>query len=651
MKNWLFFFLLILSFNSAFGQDKRVIDSLKRVIKETPYDSIKAGALNEIGLQNILYQVSDGEKYLHQARKISFQINYSQGKLDALNGIGLLHYRKASYDSSIFYYKQCLPIAIATGDSVFWAKVTASIGLVQIQRGNYEDALKKILESQPIEEKHAPDRANASYIDLGNIYYYLDQKEKALEYAKIALQKGKETTNLRLIAEGNTMVGSFLSGLERFDEAKPYLFKSLKMHTQQGDKAKAITAMINISKVHESQKKYNETLAVLDSAYLLAFSINDKQQMLMVMTNQGIIYSLLENHQKAVKLFKDAYKIAINTGALYHQMELAGKLAIHNERIQNFKKATSYYKTQSDLKDIIFKKDTELAIAEMHTKYETERVLNEKLSEERKNAELQKDNIIKDLKLLEEKAANKNLMLWSGLSLGLVLLLGLIYYFNTRVKEAKYKRDEETARYRAVLEAEEKARAHIAKDLHDGLGQLLSTAKLNISGLEDEVNEEDKVLVQNSMNLIDEAVNEVRTISHNMMPAALMEYGLVSAIESLTNTINKSKALHVNFSCKGMDNRLEENKEIALYRVIQEILNNMIKYAQADQVIIALKRVNDKVSLSISDNGQGFDVNTIHYSKGIGWRNIFSRISMVNGEIDVVSDKAKGTNIRIELTI
>ncbi|WP_025665343.1 ATP-binding protein [Aquimarina megaterium] len=402
---------------------------------------------------------------------------------------------------------------------------------------------------------------------------------------------------------------------------------------------------------HESQEKYHKVLVMLDSAYTLASSTNNKQQLMIIMTNQGIAYTRLEQHQKANELFKGAYEIATEIGSLYHQMELAGKLATNNERVKNFKKAASYYKIQTNLKDTIFKNDMKMAIAEKHTTYETQRILNEKLSEERKNAELQKENVIKDLKLLEERAANKNLVLWGGLSLGLVILLGLIYYLNTRVKEAKSKRDEETVHYRAVFEAEEKERSRIAKDLHDGLGQLLSTAKLNIAGLEDEVNEEDKILVQNSMNLIDEAVNEVRTISHNMMPAALMEYGLVSAIESFANTINESKALHVNFSHKGMDNRLEESKEIALYRVVQEVLNNMIKYAKADKITVTLNRINNKAHLLISDNGKGFDISTIHQSKGIGWQNVFSRISMINGEVDVISTEGKGTDIRIDVIL
>ena len=416
---------------------------------------------------------------------------------------------------------------------------------------------------------------------------------------------------------------------------------------QQGDKI----GSTNKSKVYESSEEHYENLVMLDSAYTLASSINDKQRVMIIITNQGIVYTKLGKHQKANRLFKSTYEIAIKNGFLYQQMELAGKLAISNERVKNFKKAASYYKIQTNLKDTIFKKDMKTVIAAKHTKYEIQRILSEKLNEERKNAELQKENVIKDLKLIEERDANKNLIFWGGLSLVLMILLGSTYYFNARVKEVKSKREEETVRYRAMFEAEEKERSRIAKDLHDGLGQLLSTAKLNVAGLEGEVNEEDKILVQNAINLIDEAVNEVRTISHNMMPAALMEYGLVSAIKSFTNTINESKALHINFNYKGMDNRLEENKEIALYRVVQEILNNMIKYAKADKITIALNRINNKVHLLISDNGKGFDTSTIHQSKGIGWRNVFSRVSMINGEIDVISAQGKGTDIRIDVII
>ncbi len=451
----------------------------------------------------------------------------------------------------------------------------------------------------------------------------------------------------------NSAFGQNKSVIDSFEKVvKEISYNTLKaniglIQIQQSDRVKSI----NKSKVYESSEKHCKDLVRLDSAYILASSSNDKQRVMIIRTNQGIVYTKLGKYQKANELFKSAYEIATKNGYLYQQMELAGKLAISNERVKNFKKAASYYKIQTNLKDTIFKKNMKTVIAEKHTKYETQRILSEKLSEERKNAELQKENVIKDLKLLEERAANKNLILWGGLSLVLMILLGSTYYFNARVKEAKSKREEETVRYRAMLEAEEKERSRIAKDLHDGLGQLLSTAKLNVAGLEDEVNDEDKILVQNSMNLIDEAVNEVRTISHNMMPATLMEYGLVSAIASFTGTINESKALLVHFNYKGMDNRLEESKEIALYRVVQEILNNIIKYAKADKINIVLNRINNKVHLLISDNGKGFDVATIHQSKGIGWRNVFSRVSMINGEINIVSAEGKGTDITINVII
>ncbi len=540
-----------------------------------------------------------------------------------------------------------LPFTVALGQS---NRVSDSLTTGAKKKTNSTYQAKKREDTftpQPLEDQHTWAEATLDYLSLGHTYFCLGQKEKALDFAELALQKGKKSNDLKLIAQARTMLGRFLNGQNRFEEARPYLFEALKMFTEQEDKFGTITTMAHLSSVYAAQKQYPKAFALLDSANALVPFIKEKQKIMVIRTSQGMAYTSLGRHQKAIHFFNSALAIASELDATTHQMDVAGQLATNYEKINQFKKAAAFYKIQSELKDTIFQKLLKGTIAE--TKYTTQRILNEKLIEEQKNAELLKTNLIKDLKLLEEKTANNNLLLWGGLSFGMVLLIGMVGYFITKVKETKSKRKEETLRFRAVLEAEEKERARIAKDLHDGLGQLLSTAKLNISGLEDEIKGEDKVLVQNSMHLIDEAVQEIRSIAHNMMPAALMEYGLISAIESFARAINETKTLQVNFSSKAMQDRLEKSKEIALYRVVQEILHNILKYAQADEVNIALTRIKDTVLLTISDNGQGFDVKTIHQSNGIGWRNIYSRISMVNGAIEVNSTKGKGTDIRIKI--
>lgn len=201
--------------------------------------------------------------------------------------------------------------------------------------------------------------------------------------------------------------------------------------------------------------------------------------------------------------------------------------------------------------------------------------------------------------------------------------------------------------FRVVMEATEKERKRVAEDLHDGLGQLLSTAKLNLTAIETNDNTEEHKNLNTSIAILDEACQEVRHISHNMMPSTLIRLGLVSAIKEQARKINESGKVLVSFSVLGFENRMDESREIAIYRVIQELLNNAIRYANATDIDIKLEQLADGYLFSIKDNGKGFDPKVLEKVKGIGWRNIRSRVDLLQGNIDLKTAPGKGTVLNI----
>ena len=225
------------------------------------------------------------------------------------------------------------------------------------------------------------------------------------------------------------------------------------------------------------------------------------------------------------------------------------------------------------------------------------------------------------------------------------------YKHRQKAKLEKQLADQKNLRFKAIIEAEEKERIRIAKDLHDGIGQLLSTARVNVAALEGEVDKEDEIVVKNSLNVIDESIKEIRSISHNLMPIALVEYGLIKAIETLVLRINEANTIIVQFKHEGIENRIEQNTEISLYRIIQEVINNMLKHSKGEKINIELRKKEEKILLKIQDNGQGFDINKIEKSSGIGWKNIYSRLLMINGNIDIKSSPELGTIINIDFNI
>ncbi len=206
-----------------------------------------------------------------------------------------------------------------------------------------------------------------------------------------------------------------------------------------------------------------------------------------------------------------------------------------------------------------------------------------------------------------------------------------------------------------VIQTEENERERFSKDMHDGLGPLLSTIKLYVNELEgDDLKKEEKAQYIKYVNeLLDEAVTSTRTISNNLMPRVIHEYGLVRAIESFCRKVNNTNKIKIQFNAEGINEDLNQNIQLILFRVINELINNTLKHANATLIEIKLIKVDELIQLTFTDNGIGFDTKEVMERKvsGIGLRNIFGRISSINGRSDVKSSPGEGVNIFIEINI
>lgn len=309
-----------------------------------------------------------------------------------------------------------------------------------------------------------------------------------------------------------------------------------------------------------------------------------------------------------------------------------------------YQKAYQHLKSFMELKDSVLNKQKAEIIYDLEWRYETER-------KERQIDQLKTETLTKDLSL------QRNRILFWLIGVSVLLAAGLVYwYFKRHQYQQQLQRAAEAdqlqrQRFSAVIEAEENERARVAKDLHDGLGQLLSTAKLGLTAVSPPQDMAQAQLLKNTVDVLNHAANEVRSISHNLMPAALTELGLCEALDDMAHKINNSNLLHIDLKVQGLEERLPSSVEVAIYRVVQEVVNNMIKHAKADKIHIQVNRINANLQLSISDNGVGFQKELITKSQGLGWKNIFSRIAMLNGNIEVDTNPGAGTSISIQFAI
>lgn len=354
-------------------------------------------------------------------------------------------------------------------------------------------------------------------------------------------------------------------------------------------------------------------------------------------SNLGLSYLNKHDLQKADKYLDSSILIAksfdypdILLNAYYQKSKLYQKEGkdTESQRYSNF---------YSELRDSILAQDTNSApgILLYHEQQENKLLLLEKKQDRRKTVYI---------------------ILFSLFIIVLISAASAIYITQLRQKN---KLENELAslqkhQFNAVLEAQESERKRIASDLHDSVGQMLSVTKLNMSDLLDSISEIDKVHqhdVRKTIEIIDEACQEIREISHNLMPGSLMRLGFVAATRDLIRKLNHKDKLHIDFRTVHIEERLDEKIEVALYRILQEILNNAMKHSDASKIYIILSKSSNQIELSIRDNGKGFNTDIIKKSKGIGWKNIYSRLSVINGDMSVKSKEGQGVHIKIEVPV
>ena len=200
----------------------------------------------------------------------------------------------------------------------------------------------------------------------------------------------------------------------------------------------------------------------------------------------------------------------------------------------------------------------------------------------------------------------------------------------------------------SLMKGQEEERSRLARDLHDGVGGLLSGVKLSMSTMKGNVflSEENARSFENVIAQLDQSITELRRVSHNMMPEALIKYGLKEALENYCDNMNVSGKIKVQLQTYGMEQRMEQSTEIVIYRIVQELLNNVIRHAGAAKVLIQLVREDDRFNLTVEDDGKGFNVKETR--NGAGLANIKARIDYLNGDMDIVSKKGEGTSVHVE---
>ena len=244
---------------------------------------------------------------------------------------------------------------------------------------------------------------------------------------------------------------------------------------------------------------------------------------------------------------------------------------------------------------------------------------------------------------------------WIGVLISFLIIFGVILireiFYSLKRAETDRTRTEKRV-LNAIINTEENERRRFAKDLHDGLGPLLSTVKMSLSSLADRISDSSGVVIlNNTHHLVNEAINTIKDVSNNLSPHVLSNFGLASAISAFTTKINQTKALEIDFKSNMENVRLENDKEVVIYRAVCELINNSIRHSGASRIEIELNKHEKIVTLQFYDNGRGFETSSLSLedNKGMGLSNIETRVKTVEGVFILESTPGKGTSALIKV--
>lgn len=545
-------------------------------------------------------------------------------------------YDLVSVDSTKSYAAKALAIIDSNKQADLYVDALLLMGKAEKNVGNYSTALEFYLTSLRVAERlNIKDKLATLYNSIGIVYKKMKRWDIALEYYLRANTLAKSNNDLESISYTYNNIGTIHLAKEDWSKVLPY-YDSALLFAEKANSAKAVaTVLSNIGDVYMQKHRYYKALDIFKRCLKYDKQNSDQYGMFMSYFQIARVYVELQQYKIADKYVDSANNIAIKENFNRERIDILAWKGNIEESRGNYKEALKLLKLSKLLNDTLITEATTKQVSELETKYETEK--------KQQQIDLQKSEI-----------SRKNYIIFGVVAVFLLAILLSISYYNRyklqqrdKLQKAIIKQQEYATQ--AVIEAEERERKRIAADLHDGVGQTMSAAKMNLSVISHDIpfsNEEQKAAFDKAMTLVDEGCKEVRSVSHQIMPNALLKSGLATAIREFLSKIDQ-RVLQVNLYTEGLDERLPDNVETVLYRVIQECVNNVIKHAQATILDMTLIQDTSDISITIEDNGKGFVINEAKRSNGIGLQNLETRIAYLKGSIEWDSTPNNGTVVTI----
>ncbi len=482
------------------------------------------------------------------------------------------------------------------------------------------------------------------YCNIGSAWMEAHQNERSQYYLKKSIVIATAMKDTGLLAINHHNMGCNLAELKRFKLSKQHFLKALQFCEGLGDTTGVQLAYYGLGRIHFLRNE----LRPARSFFQAAIQINPKATFQNTPMYQGIggIYFKMNELDSAAFYYHEAARYLKQDMPKSRMINYSALASIYTAQ-KKYKLANQYQKAYADLKDSIINEEKVKAINTLEVKYNS--------------AEKDKQIAQKQLLLSEQANELKQKNVWLGAisvsSLLFAVSLIALYKSNKQKQKLHSERmrivlkEQEIGNLKAMMKGEEKERSRLARDLHDGIMVKLSAVKMRLNALPEKydvlsgTNDYGTILSE-----LDSTTRELRQTAHNLMPDMLLEGGLGEALYYFCKKLQHGTGLCINYVQNEQLPALQQEFEIAIYRIVQELLQNAIKHAKATKTMVQLIYREEVLYITVTDNGTGFSTEQLNASTGFGLKSIRNRLRALNGVMDLQSNE-QGTAVYLEFDV
>lgn len=474
------------------------------------------------------------------------------------------------------------------------------------------------------------------YNEIGNTMYAQGDTERVIHFFDKALalsyaQSKRDYT--RIIAILNNKAALF-----KADKAIALYREAYEIAREGNIRSKGIAPLMNIGNVYLEMGAYTKALSVLEKAHkeMQSLDVLPLEKDIRIYHYLGRTYMMLKQYAAAERYLLQAYNNAVRDNLGIEQYQILRDLPELYKMKGDYKNALKYHELYAHQYIKQVNEQSKQAIRLLDINFHT-------AEKDKEIAEKQTEIARRDQQLQA-----KNVLIW-GIGSGTILISGmfLLVYRNFRNKQHLFSKEQKIIRLNALMNGEEKERSRIAQELHDGIGGILSAAKMSLSSVVQYNTSEE---YNAGMQLLDEVYQELRYVAHNLSPEILKTHELPDAINIFCEQTSQSHKLTIDFQAFGTVPPLPDDVILFLYRIVQELIQNIVKHASATEALVQLSIEDEYLKITVEDNGIGIDTEKADRT-GIGMSNLLSRVTTLNGIMDIDSRPGEGTTVYLEFDI